>query len=157
MYTKLSALTIGMALIVGAVACGEQETEAEREARMAAARADSMEMADSLYDPSAYDTLTWESPEARLERGGVVWRASCSRCHGSEGEGGGPMAEQMGIEVPSFMTPDWEYAGDIEAIRHRIFVGHEGMMPNWGLHGLKYRDVDAVAAFIDDEIGTEDE
>ncbi len=55
---------------------------------------------------------------------------------------------QFELEVPSFEAPDWSYRGDVEGIRHRVFVGHEGAMPNWGLHGLKYRDVDAVAAHI---------
>lgn len=128
--------------------CGEGETEAERQARQLQARADSVMMAESQYDASVFDTLTWETPGARHERGGVVWRASCQKCHGRNGDGSGEYAQQLQLVVPSFLAADWPYAGDVATIRHRIFVGHERGMPNWGLHGLKYRDIDAVAGFI---------
>ncbi len=105
-------------------------------------------LAESQFDASVFDTLTWVNPEARLERGGVVWRASCQKCHGRNGDGAGDMAQQSQLTVPSFLAADWPYAGDLAAIRHRVFVGHEGAMPNWGLHGLKYRDIDAVAGYI---------
>ena len=29
------------------------------------------------------------------------------------------------------------------------YVGHETEMPSWGLYGLKYRDVDAMADYIE--------
>ncbi|UCG88417.1 MAG: hypothetical protein JSW71_07710 [Gemmatimonadota bacterium] len=45
------------------------------------------------YDTSVFDTLTWESEEARLERGSVVWNHSCARCHGYDAEGNGEMAQ----------------------------------------------------------------
>lgn len=140
------ALSVLATLVIGA--CGGESPE-DREAMRLAARADSVAMADSLYDPTVFDTLTWESPEKRLERGGMVWRASCQKCHGSDGQGGGELAQQMAIDVPSFLNPEWEYAGDAPAIRRRIFIGHKNVMPNWGLYGLKYRDIDAVTAYIE--------
>ncbi len=129
-------------------ACGGGETEAERQARQLQAQADSVMMAESQYDASVFDTLTWETPAARLERGGVVWRASCQKCHGRNGDGSGEMAQQSQLVMPTFLAENWAYAGDVVAIRHRVYVGHEGAMPNWGLHGLKYRDIDAVAGYI---------
>ena len=140
-------LMVSGALIVGACAGGESETE--RQARMEQAQRDSVAMADSMFDASVFDTLTWESPEARLQRGGVVYRASCEKCHGPEGRGGGEYAVQMELEVPSLAAD----AMEVEAIRRGTFVGHEGAMPEWGLVGLKYRDIDAAAAYITRVLG----
>ncbi len=135
-------------IIASVVACASEETPAEREEAMRQARADSVAMAEELFDPAVFDTLTWESDEARLQRGGLVWRSSCEKCHGGRGAGDGAGAEQFEIQVPTFLTDDWAYAGDLDGIRKRIFVGHASGMPNWGLHGLKYRDVDAVAGYV---------
>lgn len=144
------ALVLTGVTAFGVAACGREETAAEREAKLRAARADSVAMAEARYDPSAFDTIAWASPAARLERGGVVWSFSCRKCHSTDGRGGGEFAVQNELDVPSFLAPDWRYAGDLPALRHRIFVGHEGGMPHWGLHGLKYRDIDAVAHYIDE-------
>ncbi len=115
---------------------------------MQAARADSVRMAEEAYDATVFDTINWESSEARIQRGAIVWRASCAKCHGAEGRGDGEFARQLGLEVPSFMDPDWTYAYEADSLRHRIFVGLEGEMPNWGLHGLGYRNIDAAAGYI---------
>jgi mono/diheme cytochrome c family protein len=149
---KLVSLLLTLA-ILGAFGCGERETEEDVAARRAAARADSMATAEARYDATVFDTLTWESPQARLDRGLVVWNTSCTKCHGQNGGGNGEMAMEFGLQVPSFMAPDWPYAGDLNALRHRIYVGYSGDMPNWGLVGLKYRDVDAVSAYIAENLG----
>jgi mono/diheme cytochrome c family protein len=52
--------------------------------------------------------------------------------------------------MPNLVAAEWEKAGDLPAIRRAIYVGHESEMPSWGLVGLKYRDIDAVAHYIDD-------
>ncbi len=88
---------------------------------MQAARADSVRMAEEAYDATVFDTINWESSEARIQRGAIVWRASCAKCHGAEGRGDGEFARQLGLE---------------------------GEMPNWGLHGLGYRNIDAAAGYI---------
>lgn len=144
------ALALGAALF--GAACGGGESAADREAATRGAEADSVKMAESLYDPAVFDTIKWESEAARLERGQTVWRFSCQKCHGPDGRGGGEFAQQAHLDVPSFRIPDWAYDDDMPAIRHRIFVGHEGAMPNWGLHGLKYRDIDAAAAYINEVV-----
>ncbi|MGD2216302.1 MAG: c-type cytochrome [Gemmatimonadales bacterium] len=115
---------------------------------MQAARADSLRMAEAAYDAAVFDTVSWESSDARIQRGATVWRASCEKCHGAEGRGDGEYARQLRLDVPSFMGPDWKYAYEVDSLRHRIFVGLEGRMPNWGLHGLGYRNIDAAAGYI---------
>ncbi len=136
-------------VVVAAGACGHEETPAEREARIQAARADSVAQAEAVYDPTAFDTIRWASAEERIERGSVVWTYSCRKCHGPGGRGSGQFAVENGLEVPSLVAPDWPSAGDLPAIRHGIFVGHETGMPHWGLRGLKNRDIDAVAYYLD--------
>jgi mono/diheme cytochrome c family protein len=114
------ALALSCLLLIASAGCGG-ETDAEREARMQAARADSVRMAEEAYDATVFDTINWESSEARIQRGAIVWRASCAKCHGAEGRGDGEFARQLGLE---------------------------GEMPNWGLHGLGYRNIDAAAGYI---------
>ena len=134
---------------VVALACGGgEETPEQAVERLRAARADSVAMAEAAYDAGGFDTISWATAEERVERGRVVWQFSCAKCHGPGGMGTGELAQEWGLAMPDLTAPDWEYAGDVEAIRHRIFVGHESEMPNWGLHGLKYRDIDAVTAYI---------
>jgi mono/diheme cytochrome c family protein len=141
------ALAISCLVLIASAGCGG-ESDADKEARMQAARADSVRMAEAAYDATVFDTVSWESSEARIQRGGIVWRTSCEKCHGSEGRGDGEYARQLGAEVPSFMDPDWAYAYEADSLRHRIFVGLEGHMPNWGIVGLGYKDIDAVAGYI---------
>jgi mono/diheme cytochrome c family protein len=141
------ALALVCVSVIVLTACGGGSPEDE-EAIRAQARADSLALAEELYDATVFDSLTWQSPQARLERGAVVYRASCSKCHGANGGGNGDYAMQYQLQVPSFIAPNWQYAGDVDGLRHRVFVGHEGVMPNWGLVGLKYRDVDAVAVYL---------
>ncbi|UCC70963.1 MAG: c-type cytochrome [Gemmatimonadota bacterium] len=141
------ALALSCLALVALAGCGG-ETAADREARMQAARADSLAMAQELYNATVFDTVSWESPDARVQRGALVWRASCEKCHGEGGRGDGLGAQQLGIDVPSFLVPDWKYTYEADSLRERIFVGLAGEMPNWGLHGLGYRDIDAAVAYI---------
>lgn len=141
------ALALSSLVLISAAGCGG-ESEEEVAARMQAARADSVRMAEATYDAMVFDTVNWESSEARIQRGAIVWRSSCEKCHGAEGRGDGELATQLGLEVPSFLEPDWMYAYQVDSLRHRIFVGLEGNMPNWGLHGLGYRNIDAAAGYI---------
>lgn len=141
------ALALSCLVFPGLAGCGG-ESEAEIAARKQAARADSVRTAEGLYDSTVFDTISWDDSNARIERGRVVWRASCEKCHGAEGRGDGEMAAQFGFEVPSFQDPAWSLAYEVDSLRYTIFVGHEGEMPNWGLHPLGYRNIDAVAGFI---------
>lgn len=116
------------------------------------ARSDSVAMAEAMYDAAVFDTITWESDQAVWDRGGVVWMHSCQMCHGTAGAGDGAEAARVDITVPDMRVEGWSYAGDLPAIRHKIYVGHETEMPSWGAMGISYRDVDAAARYIDDLI-----
>lgn len=142
-------LLLGPGLLVFA-ACGpsDEEMAAARAEALRAARADSVADAERIYDATNFDSISWAHPDSALARGTVVFRVSCRRCHGADGTGGGELAVQHEIEMPDLTAVDWAYADDIDALHHRIFVGHDSEMPNWGLHGLKYRDIDAVARYL---------
>jgi mono/diheme cytochrome c family protein len=145
----LSGVVIALPLACGG---GEEAAPIDDAATMQAARADSVAQAETQYDPAAFDTIAWASEAETWERGGVVFAYSCVKCHGPDGTGGGELALQHELEMPSLVAEDWEYADDVAAIRHRVYVGHESEMPTWGLYGLKYRDIDAVAYYINDVI-----
>lgn len=151
MRTLRLALPVALILVT---ACGptDEERAAARAESLRQARADSTARAEGMYDPAAFDTISWAAPDSALARGATVWSVSCQRCHGFIGRGDGDLATEHGLEMPDLTRTPWEYDGDLEAIRHRIFVGHESEMPNWGLHGLAYRDIDAVARHILDDI-----
>jgi mono/diheme cytochrome c family protein len=151
---------VGVALVAILSACGgggdEEAPAVSREEALRAARADSVARAEEMYDASVFDTLTWESDNARWERGGVVWSFTCQRCHGADGKGQGEDAVKFGFSVPDITVPDWQYAGDIPGIRHVIFVGHDTEMPSMGVIGLGYADADAAAHYIDDLLRSPD-
>ena len=140
-------------LVVGISACGcpsaEEQRAAALEARLAA-RADSVAQAAAAYDATAFDTIQWASDNDMWERGGVVWSFSCQTCHGSDGLGQGETAVSANLDMPNLVAADWNRAGDLPEIRKAVYIGHESEMPSWGLVGLKYRDIDAVAHYIDD-------
>jgi mono/diheme cytochrome c family protein len=140
-------LALSYLVLLATAGCGG-ESDAEREMRLQAARADTLRIAEEAYEAMVFDTVSWESSDARIQRGAIVWRHSCEKCHGAEGRGDGEYAMQLGLEVPTFQEPDWAYAYEVDSLRHRIFVGLEGDMPNWGLHGLGYRNIDAAAGYI---------
>jgi mono/diheme cytochrome c family protein len=113
-------------------------------------RADSVGMALQAFDASVFDTIAWESDQARSERGGLVFTISCSKCHGPHGGGDGNFVIQGDtLRPPSFLQPEWGFADAPMALRRYIFSGNVAGMPYWGLVGLKYRDIDAVAYFIE--------
>ncbi len=154
-HRMFSAVVIAM-LMVG---CGGGEEEVpepppvsaeDAEEALRAARADSVAMAQTQYNPAVFDTIAWAGGQERFERGELVWSYSCTSCHGTGGRGDGELAVQNDLAMPDFTVDDWAYAGDLPAIRHRVYIGHESEMPSWGLWGLPYRDVDAVAFFIDE-------
>jgi mono/diheme cytochrome c family protein len=146
---RWTLLPLVAALLV--TACGPSEEEqAAAAAAAAAATADSLvAAAEAAYDASVYDTVTWESNEARVARGQQVWTFSCAKCHGASGLGdGGFVRGGDTLAPPSFREPTWPMAGNPDAIRRAIFVGTAENMPHWGLEGLKPEAVDAVTHFI---------
>lgn len=133
--------------VVFLTACGSGSQARQEES--GSAGADSVALALARYDPSAFDTIAWESKQAAIDRGGTVYRISCAKCHGNAGRGdGGFVARGDTLTPPSFLQADWQFADDEDALRKQIFIGRESGMPHWGLVGLRYRDVDAVATYI---------
>lgn len=133
-----------------AVAAGCEKPEFEppsREERVAEA--------ETLLTPETFDTLAWNDAAARVAAGNAVYAEKCRRCHGFLGGGDTEFARQQGLDVPSLVAPDWEYAGDLDAVRHRIFVGHPGGMPTWGVAGITSREIDAAAFYILEQLRPE--
>lgn len=131
------------------VGCGGGEPPAEE----ASAGPDSTALAQAAYDPTMFDTISWESQEEAVERGQVVYRFSCLKCHGERGVGdAGFVRDGDTLQPPSFREADWPYAGDKAGIHEQVFVGTAEFMPHWGLVGLSPRDVDAVAIYIMEEL-----
>lgn len=150
MNRKVAGLVVVLLVGCGTADEAEELTPEARAEAMRVARADSVAQAMDLFDATVFDTLTWENDNARWERGGVVWSFTCTRCHGADGAGKGPDAENFDIAVPDMTTADWQFADDVPGIREKIFVGHESEMPSMGLIGLSYKDVDAAAHYIND-------
>ena len=129
-------------------ACGG-EPPAQEVLPQQTTRADSVAIADSVFDATAFDTISWESSQEAIERGGLVFRISCSKCHGDGGRGNGNFVVAGDtLRPPSFLATDWRFVDDAVGLRRYIFSGNVAGMPYWGLVGLKYRDVDAVARYI---------
>ncbi|MGD2121809.1 MAG: c-type cytochrome [Gemmatimonadota bacterium] len=145
---------IAMPLVFAvAVGCGpsEEEMAAEAAAAAAAEQDSLMAVVDSAYDPSVFDTLTWPTPTRRAEYGPLAYQSSCEKCHGTTGLGDGSwVVDGHSPPPPSFREPDWPLAGDLEGIRAAIFTGNREGMPHWGIVGLSYGAVDAVAQYIAD-------
>lgn len=139
-----------LALLVGlaAVACSDHEyhppTEEEREAR-----------ADSIYSPALFDTISWDSDSARVQTGNLIFANECRRCHGPLGMGDTDYARENELDVPSLVAADWPLAGQIDTVRHRVFVGHGPGMPNWGVGRLEPREIDAAAYYILEQLRPE--
>lgn len=145
---------IAMPLVIALAFSGCAPGEPSEDEATPDTAAESMAMAQQAYDPAAFDTVTWESQQAAVERGQVVYRFSCQKCHGERGLGdAGFVRGGDTLRPPSFREPDWAYAGDRDGIREQIFVGTAEGMPHWGLTTLGPKDIDAVAAFIMEGFG----
>ena len=147
-----------LAVALATVTCGPSEEEIALAEKAAAAAAEDslLAAADAAFDASVYDTLTYESEEAALERGQQVYTFSCARCHGDQGLGDAEFVHGgETLTPPSFREATWRMAGDKEAIRKAIFVGTAENMPHWGLEGLKAESVEAVARYIAGGMGGE--
>ncbi len=143
---------VALGAVLAVVGCENAEEEAvARAAAEAQAAADSVELARDQFDPMAFDTVTWESRDEAIVRGSVVFSYSCARCHGRFAEGdGGFVTRGDTLKPPDITVTDWRFLDDPDGLREFIYTGSDHGMPNWGLEGLKYKDVDAVATFLVD-------
>lgn len=140
----MRGIGLALAVLMGVAACGGADQE-----EPVTQQVDSIAMAAAAYEPAAFDTVTWETETAAVERGGVVWAYSCQKCHGVRGRGdAGFVLRGDTLRPPSFLAIDWQYGNDPDGLRRAIFTGNEEGMPHWGLIGLKAKDIDAVARYI---------
>lgn len=114
-----------------------------------------LERADSLYEDARFDTIEWRSDAERIQAGNLVFADECRRCHGPLGRGGTEYAESYELDVPSLVEQGWEYDGMTDSVRYHIFVGHGREMPQWGVGRLTPKEIDAVAAYITDQLRPE--
>ena len=136
------ATALAIAFVSVACAGGEPAEDVQ-------AGPDSLTLAREAFDSTAFDTITWETQQKALDRGQVVYRFSCLKCHGDKGLGdAGFVRAGDTLRPPSFREATWALAGNKEAIREQVFVGTGESMPHWGLVGLGPRDLDAVAIYI---------
>ena len=153
-HTKESAVRASIFLCVGAALTLAACTSAdEREAAQAAAEAraatDSVEVARAQFDAAAFDTVTWTSLDEAVVRGSVVFSYSCAKCHGREAKGDGNFVTRGDtLRPPDLTVADWRFLEDPDGLREFIYTGTDHGMPNWGLEGLRTKDVDAVATFL---------
>lgn len=135
------AVAAALGVCVPLAGCGEPEFHpppAEERVDEAAA----------LYSPALFDSIAWSDEEEYAIQGADVFASECRKCHGRMGEGGTAYAKERNLEVPSLVEAGWDYDGNLEAVRHRIFVGHPEGMPTWGVAGITPREIDAVAHYI---------
>ena len=131
-------------------ACGGDAPQEEVPAQ-GPTRADSVGLAVAAFDATLFDTISWETEQAAIDRGGLVYRISCSKCHGDAGRGNGNFVLQGDtLRPPSFLATDWRFVDDGPGLRQQIFTGTAAGMPYWGLLGQSNRDIDAVATYITD-------
>lgn|GEM_PF-882076 len=154
MHCLLSCRSVGCLILLAVlmVACDrppDDEADRARERRAA----DAVRLADERFDPVAFEELEPLRPETVQERGRVIYEVSCAKCHGPEGRGDGGFVFQGDTLQPrSFSDPDWERIRVPMELRRMIYVGTAEGMPHWGIRGLRVRDVDAVAAYVEREL-----
>ena len=111
-------------------------------------RSERVRQAEVAYSVEAFDTIAWASGDARATVGNEVYAAKCRNCHGTVGRAGTEYALSRGLSVPSLVEPDWPLADSLNAVRRRVFSGHEAGMPTWGVAGITNREIDAVAYYV---------
>jgi mono/diheme cytochrome c family protein len=111
-------------------------------------REDQVVRADSTFSPALFDSITWPNQDTRLLEGNATYAAECRRCHGTNGEGGTAYALERSLDVPVLTRLDWPQGDSVKSVRHRIFIGHPNGMPTWGVAGISLREIDAVAAYV---------
>lgn len=147
-YRLRLVATLGLPLLILAGACEDHGYEPPDQRERVAE-------ADSLYSPALFDTVSWSSEADRIQAGNLVFADDCRRCHGPLGRADTEYARANDLDIPSLVRPDWEAGDDAAAVRRRIFTGHPGGMPAWGIGKLTPRQIDAAAFYIVEQLRPE--
>lgn len=134
-----------IAFVVLLAACGKHEFHPPSQEQQVA-------QADSLYNPAVFDSIHWPSDAGRLLVGNEVYARKCDKCHGPLGKGGTDYARQQNLQVPSLVRSDWQFGNNPDTVRRRVFIGHTNGMPTWGVAELSAREVDAVTAYVIEQL-----
>ena len=94
--------------------------------RAADAEAEEVRLASAAADAAALSPAQANS----------LWGTNCARCHGAEGRGDGPDAEELGTYIPDFTDPNYHEWRSDEALMAVLkgggmAVGQSPMMPPW--------------------------
>lgn len=111
-------------------------------------RGEQVSEARQAYPAAVFDTLSWPSDSARVERGNEVFAAECRKCHGYDGRGDTDYTREHDIGAPSLVDSAGRDAEGLDAVRRRIYAGHASGMPTFGAYKLEPRQVDAAAAYV---------
>jgi len=130
---------LGLALALVTTACGHEFEPPDRGERV--------RQAESAYQASIFDSVTWDEGEDRDALGNEIYAEKCRQCHGPLGRGETDYARERGLSVPSLVEPQWAYA-NVDSLHKTIYVGHEEGMPGYGDRGITPREIDAVASYI---------
>ena len=144
----VGAFAAVVAVSVLAAGCSDPEFEPP-------SRAERVADADRRFDPALFDSIDWPEQSERMLAGNAVYAAECRRCHGPLGRGDTEYARANHLAVPSLVEPDWDLADDPIALRRAIYIGHEAGMPTWGVAGITVREIDAVAAYLAEDLRPE--
>lgn len=139
---RVPFMLLGVLLLV---AC----SEGGQEQQAVTARPDSTAVALESYNAALFDTIAWKTDTAQTNRGAVVWTVSCTKCHGVEGRGDAKwVVDGDTLAPPDFTAASWRFATDKAALMQYVYAGNQSGMPHWGIQGLKPRDIEAVATYI---------
>lgn len=140
-----------VAALAWLTACGPSQAQREQAEQDStkAAQSDSVTLARTTFDSTVFDTIKWKKASDEMDRGSLVYNVSCAKCHGQNGGGmHGIVFRGDTLNPPGFLDPHWALADSPMALREAIYAGNVGGMPHFGIIGLHYRDVDAVAHYI---------
>lgn len=134
-------IPVGLMMVVFVVGC-EQNADP---ASAAETEADT----ERVYGPAVYDTVTWASEKAAVDRGRDIYAWSCADCHGDEGRGdGGRVVNGDTLRPLSFHVDGWRFARDPDRLYRSVFAGNSLGMPHWPLRQMRPRDIVAVERYI---------
>lgn len=74
------------------------------------------------------------APGGAAPSGAALYRNYCESCHGADGKGGGPKAEQLAMKMPDLTRLAEKANGEFPALRLRRLLGEDGIS---GSHGTK--------------------